>query len=77
MKPKPTGIPRCKDCVYCELRTGYNDRYKCNYWHNTTSKDDFWDRQGLLRSGAKATTSGYVASKHVSGGTPWKINYFT
>lgn len=44
MKPKPVGIPRCKNCVYCELRTNYSDRYKCTYWHNTVSKDDFCSR---------------------------------
>lgn len=38
---KPTGIVRCKDCVWGRLRTDYTDRYVCEWWKNSTGKNEF------------------------------------
>ena len=41
---KPTGIVRCKDCRWCRLRNGYTDRYACEWWKNSTGKNEFCSR---------------------------------
>lgn len=50
MKPKPVGIPRCKDCVFCVLRSGKEKQYKCTHWNNTTALDAFCS-YGVKKSG--------------------------
>lgn len=41
---KPTGVTRCKNCMFVRLRTGYTDRYVCVRWNNTVGKNEFCSR---------------------------------
>ncbi len=38
---KPSGVVRCKNCRLVRLRTGYDDRYVCTHWNNTTGANEF------------------------------------
>ena len=38
---KPNGVVRCKKCRFLKLRNGYDDRYICTRWNNTTGLNEF------------------------------------